>query len=76
MAGILYDMTVAPLTPCYLSACRANRLVNHDCVSSQSESALVSWRANFFRLIYSASFRFSLYQSLFYSNLFFNRLSS
>lgn len=46
MACILYDMTVASLTPCYLLKSRANRLVNHGCVSSQSESALVLWHAD------------------------------
>lgn len=58
MACILYDTTVAPLTPSYLLNGRANRPVNHGFTSSQSESALVLWSANFLSLFILLAFIF------------------
>lgn len=69
MACILYDMTVAPVTQCYLLNSQANRLVNHGCLSSQSESALVLWSANFLNLFIQLPFTFLLI-SLYFTAMF------
>ena len=58
MACILYNTTVAPLTPSNLLNSKANRPVNHGFTSSQSESALVLWRANFLSLFILLAFIF------------------
>lgn len=69
MACILYDTTVAPLTPSYLLNSRANRPVNHGFTSSQSESILVLWSANFLSLFILLAFIF-LFISLYFTTIF------
>lgn len=69
MACILYDATVAPLTPSYLLNSRANRPVNHGFTSGQSESILVLWHANFLSLFILLAFIF-LFISLYFTTIF------